>query len=105
MRIALWSLCFIAGIGYFAWQIYGRFGVLLKLRRDDGRDYSPKTWPKRIWNTVVYALGQKKFFLDDQPAGVMHIVIFWGFMVLSLQVITMFLRGWFPGFVIPGFQI
>lgn len=105
MIMLLWTVLFLVGIAYFSWQIYGRYGVLLKLRKDDARDYSTKTWPKRIQNVVVYAFGQMKFFRDDQPAGVMHIVIFWGFSILSLQVVTMFLRGWFPEFVIPGFQI
>lgn len=98
-----WTLVFLAGVGFFAWQIYGRFGVLLKARKDDGRDYSSKTWGIRFKNTLVYAFGQYKFFRDDQPAGWMHIVVFWGFLVLSLQVVTMFSRGWFPGFKIPLF--
>ncbi len=101
MPSLIWTLCFLAGIGFFSWQLWQRFGVLLKLRRDDGRDYSQKTFGKRISNTIIYAFGQWKFFRDDQPAGVMHIVIFWGFMTLSLQVITMFARGWFPEFHIP----
>jgi ferredoxin len=98
----VWTLAFIVGIGFFSWQLWGRFGVLLKLRKDDGRDYSTKTWSIRLKNMWVYAFGQKKFFRDDQPAGVMHIVIFWGFLTLSLQVITMFMRGWFAEFRIPG---
>jgi len=102
MMTAIWTILFLAGIGFFSWQMYGRLGVLLNLRRDDDRDYSPKTWGTRTKNTIVYAFGQYKFFRDDQPAGVMHIVIFWGFITLSLQVITMFVRGWFPEFVIPG---
>ncbi|NDD03810.1 MAG: (Fe-S)-binding protein, partial [Proteobacteria bacterium] len=47
-------------------------------------------------------LGQAKFFKGDQPAGLLHIFIFWGFITLGLQVVTMFLRGWFPGFTLPG---
>ncbi len=102
MTLALWTLCFLVGIGFFTWQIYGRLGVLLKLRRDDDRDYSMATLGTRLKNTCVYAFAQFKFFRDDQPAGVMHIIIFWGFMTLSLQVITMFARGWATEFVLPG---
>ncbi len=102
MTTLLWTLAFVAGIGFFVFQIWGRMGVLLTLRKDDGRDYSQKTWGKRVKNTILYAFGQYKFFLGDQPSGWMHIIIFWGFMTLSLQVVTMFLRGWIWDFRIPG---
>ncbi len=104
LNTILWTLCFLAGIGFFAYQLYGRFGVLLKMRRQDGRDYSTKHLGLRIKNTLVYAFAQKKFFSSDQPAGIMHMIIFWGFLVLGVQVTTMFLRGWFPTFVVPGFS-
>ena len=35
----------------------------------------------------------KKFLGGEQPAGLMHAVIFWGFLVLMLQVITLFVRA------------
>lgn len=102
MMVLLWTLVFLAGTGFFAYQIWGRMQVLLKARRDDGRDYSKKTWKLRIKNTLYYGLGQAKFFKGDQPAGLLHIFIFWGFITLGLQVVTMFVRGWFPDFVLPG---
>jgi Fe-S oxidoreductase len=105
MTILLWSLFFVVGIGFFGYQIRGRWINLTKARRDDGRNYDPKTWGIRLKNTLIYAFGQKKFFLGDQPSGMMHFVIFWGFMILSLQVITMFMRGWFPEFLLPGFSM
>lgn len=105
MTTLLWSLAFLVGIGFFTYQIAGRLKILFQMRKDDGRDYSAKTWGKRIENTLVYAFGQKKFFGSDQPAGIMHAIIFWGFVTLSLQVVTMFVRGWFPEFYLPGFQI
>src|SRR4051812_48724581 len=98
MAIAIWSLLFIVAIGFFGWQIYGRFAVLLKLRRDDNRDYGTATFGKRIYNTLLYAFGQFKFFRDGGLAGILHIIVFWGFVTLGLQVVTMFTRGWFPEF-------
>src|SRR5688572_28201023 len=102
MTPILWTLAFVIAIGLFSYQLYGRFKVLFRLRKDDGRDYSAKSWGPRIKTTLIYAFGQRKFFTGDQPAGIMHIVIFWGFVVLGLQVVTMFARGWFPGFHITG---
>lgn len=104
MTSLLWTLAFLTGIGLFAFQLYGRFKVLFQMRKDDGRDYSMKTWGKRFKNVIYYAMAQRKFFRDEQPAGGMHIVIFWGFIVLALQVVTMFLRGWYPYLSLPGFE-
>ncbi|MFM8316654.1 MAG: (Fe-S)-binding protein [Deltaproteobacteria bacterium] len=105
MTIILWTLAFLAAVGFFVHQMRGRILVLLKARRDDGRDYSKATWGKRLKAMLVYGLFQKKFFIGEQPAGLMHVIVFWGFTVLSLQVITMFTRGWFPEFTIPGLGI
>ena len=102
MTWLIWTFVFLVAMGFFLWQVGGRFRILVLMRKDDGRDYGPKTWPMRIRSTMVYALGQKKFFLGEQPAGVMHVLIFWGFLVLSLQSFMMFARGWFPEFRIPG---
>ncbi|MBV8956684.1 MAG: (Fe-S)-binding protein [Solirubrobacterales bacterium] len=58
---------------------------------------------KRINRTLVYGLGQKKFLRGEQPAGIMHALIFWGFVVLMLQVITLFGRAFDANWNIPGF--
>lgn len=104
MTALVWTTLFLIAIGYFLFQIYGRFEVLLKMRRDDGRDYGPASIATRIKNTVVYAFGQFKFFRDGGIAGILHIIVFWGFVTLGLQVATMFARGWAPEFTIPGFS-
>jgi len=103
MTAVIWTLCFLGAIGFFVYQLYGRFGALIRLRRDDGRDYSLATLPRRIKNLVVYGFAQKKFFLREQGNGIVHVIVFWGFLVLAVQVKTMFLRGWFPEFHVPFF--
>lgn len=100
----LWTLCFLTGVGALLFQLWGRFRLLLKARQDDGRDYSLRSFPLRARNALIYGFAQKKFFLGEQPAGLLHIVVFWGFSVLLFQVITMFARGWNPGFQLPGFS-
>ena len=98
----VWSLLFLAAGSLFGWQMWGRLKILTFVRKNDGRNYKSSTFVVRTRNMMVYAFGQKKFFKGEQPAGAMHVMIFWGFLILSLEVITMFLRGWFPGFKIPG---
>ena len=50
----------------------------------------------RLWNTFVIAFAQTKL-LKDFKAGLMHAVIFWGFLVLLLRAAQFFLMGFFPG--------
>ena len=52
---------------------------------------------------VVDGLGQRKFLRGEQPAGIMHALIFWGFVVLMLQVVTLFGRAFDATWDIPGF--
>ncbi|MFP5361858.1 MAG: (Fe-S)-binding protein [Thermoleophilia bacterium] len=56
---------------------------------------------ERLRRTAVYALGQKKFLKGEQPAGLMHAFIFWGFMILGLTVITLFGRAYDEHFYLP----
>ena len=57
----------------------------------------------RVKRMVVDGIGQRKFLSGEQPAGIMHALIFWGFVVLMLQVITLFGRALHSGWNIPGF--
>lgn len=105
MSIIVWTLAFLVAIGFFLYQVYGRFGVLFRLRRDDRRNYGSTSWFLRTKNTLYYAFGQAKFFRDGGVAGFLHMIVFWGFLILGVQVATMFIRGWFPGFHVPGFSM
>ena len=50
-----------------------------------------------------YGLGQKKFLTGEQPSGIMHALVFWGFVVLMLQVVMLFGRAFDADWSIPGF--
>jgi Fe-S oxidoreductase len=58
--------------------------------------------PQRLARAVVYGIGQKKFLRGDQPAGIMHAVIFWGFLVLMLQVVRLYVRAFDADFDLPA---
>ncbi len=57
----------------------------------------------RLKRMTIDGLGQRKFLVGEQPAGIMHALIFWGFVVLMLQVITLFGRAFDSTWNIPGF--
>jgi Fe-S oxidoreductase len=99
----VFSLCLIAALGLFSYQIWGRFALLRAAQPADRFDRIGE----RIRAVAVYALGQKKFvrpeaaIVHEQTAGWMHFFIFWGFTVLGIQVLTLFARAYHPGFFLP----
>ncbi|MHB1837320.1 MAG: 4Fe-4S dicluster domain-containing protein, partial [Solirubrobacteraceae bacterium] len=58
---------------------------------------------ERVRRMAVDGLGQRKFLRGEQPAGIMHALIFWGFVVLLLQVITLFGEAFDASWHITGF--
>jgi Fe-S oxidoreductase len=60
----------------------------------------------RIRNTLWIAFGQSKMFKDG-PAGWMHALIFWGFLILLFRALQFFYMGLFPYSVIefPGSEL
>lgn len=102
LSTVVWTLAFVALISLFVAQVYNRFRVFAKLR--PSARFSTADLPLRVKKTLVYAIGQLKFFRGskkDRVAGAVHAVVFWGFLVLGYQVVTMFARGWFPEFHVP----
>lgn len=55
----------------------------------------------RIAKTIEFALGQKRFFLRDVISGVMHAMIFWGFLVLGIQTFVWLMKGLYAPFEFP----
>ncbi|HET9062352.1 MAG TPA: hypothetical protein VFO62_03595, partial [Candidatus Binatia bacterium] len=86
----IWTLCFLGFVGFFGYQIWNRISVLLKLPAAPRFDRVPE----RFKALLVYGIGQLKFFKGEQPAGIIHAFVFWGFLILGAQVTTMFAQGW-----------
>ena len=99
MSTLLFLLIVVAALGFFAYTLYDRFRLLLAAKPVERFDRIGE----RVKAVLVYAFGQKKFVVGEQPAGWMHVLIFWGFMILGLQVVTMFGRTFSDHFFVPGF--
>jgi Fe-S oxidoreductase len=97
MNTLIFTLVMAAFLGYFGRTIYRRFVVLTRVQPVMKWDLLPE----RVMAVVVYAFGQKKFIAGEQPAGWMHFFIFWGFMILGVQVIHMFARAFIDEFYLP----
>ena len=89
----------IVGIGLFAYIMARRTAPLVRSAPDNRFDQIPL----RIKNLILVWLGQIR-----QPrymlAGVLHIVIFAGFLVLSVRSSSLVIIGIKEGFVLPGFD-
>ncbi len=95
--IATFVLLALAG-GFFAWTMRQRFGLLLKLRPEDRFD-QPEARAEALF---AFGFGQRRL-LDEPVAGLMHVLIFGAFLVVSLRTITMFGLGFSRDFHLPLF--
>jgi Fe-S oxidoreductase len=88
----------IIGIGCFAYIMARRIAPLVRAAPDNRFDRIDQ----RLKNLLVIWLGQLR-----QPrymlAGVLHIVIFAGFLILSIRSSSLVIIGLSDGFVLPGF--
>ena len=82
----------------FAWVLAPRLALLARARPADRLN----RYRRRAAQMLSDGLGQRRFLIGEQPSGVMHALIFWGFVVLSLQVITQFGRAFDANWHIPG---
>ncbi|MBI3801653.1 MAG: (Fe-S)-binding protein [Deltaproteobacteria bacterium] len=99
MSSLLFALVVLVAMGLFVHTVYDRVRLLLASRPIDRFDQLAE----RLKAVLVYAFGQKKFVTGEQPAGWMHFFIFWGFVILGLQIVTMFARAFSEHFYVPGF--
>ncbi|MGB9499193.1 MAG: (Fe-S)-binding protein [Dissulfuribacterales bacterium] len=86
----------VFALSVFLYIMYRRY-LLLRCGQSDPRFSS---LGKRFLGLFIYGILQKK-----QPrylwAGVLHIIIFWGFIILGLHSIDLVVQGLWPGFVLP----
>ena len=82
----------------FAYSLTRRIRVLMAGASENRFDRIPL----RIWKTIEYAFAQKRMF-RDLYAGVFHILIFGGFVVLTVRSLALVVEGLVPGFaLLPG---
>ena len=87
-EIALFYLTLLAFGGVFLLAAYDRFG-LLRYARGDSRLGNA---PQRVRAFLVYVMGQRRL-LTQAYGGILHALIFWGFVTLALRSINFLLDG------------
>ncbi len=89
-----------ARAGVMAILLAGAFGLfshtLFNLARNvwmGRKEPIPISLSQRIGSFLKYVIGQGRVILE--PAGVAHLFIFWGFLVLQLETVEYFIRGFY----------
>lgn len=92
MAIHLTAAVLVTGyaIFLFAHVVYSRY-LFIRLGRP-GTDEIKTSWKKRLKHTAAQMFGHGTL-LQDWRSGVMHLVIFYGFIVLQLGAIDLILQG------------
>ena len=89
----LFLLLVAAAGGFFALNVE-RLVRYLRIGRALDRNDHPI---RRLRNVLVVALGQSKLMRDPGP-GIMHALIFWGFIVLTAGTLELIAQGIYPPF-------
>ncbi len=84
---------FLAALSLFTYNLF-RIRTYLMLGRSENRFSNAG---KRIMKVLGIGIGQAKIFRDP-VAGLMHAMIFWGFLVLVTAVLEAFIQGFYSGF-------
>src|ERR671914_2072264 len=91
------TLAIVVSVGLFARRSFELVGYL-RLGRADDR--APRSWARKIKDQIVVVLGQRKLLQWTVP-GIMHALIFWGFIVLLTTIAEGFGAIYFDSFHIP----
>jgi Fe-S oxidoreductase/nitrate reductase gamma subunit len=93
VSVAVFLCVFAASAGLFALNVQ-RLVQYVRIGLPENRANDPRT---RLRNLLSIGIAQSKIF-REQPAGLMHATIFWGFMVLTAGTVEIFVQGVFGGF-------
>jgi Fe-S oxidoreductase len=93
------TILIVAALVTFGWVLWQRFAVLRLSAPDPRTDHIAL----RLKRLLLVGFGQSR-----QPrylvAGILHILIFAGFIILSIRSLTLLGIGFDPGFSLPGFD-
>lgn len=91
------SLLLVVAMSTFASLMVPRMRILLAQRKENLFDRIPE----RVAGTLKFAIGQWR--MPREPvAGLAHIFIFSGFLIVSLATVTHFVHAFVPGWKPPG---
>ncbi len=93
MKQIIFSIIFLLAFGFLFYNLKRIFSYI-KLGQPENRFSNPN---ERIKNVLKIAFGQSKL-LQDPTAGIIHFLIFWGFMLFLFAVLESLVQGFIPSF-------
>ncbi len=85
----------VVAAGAFGYSGY-KFSILFRLMKaHQGKGPVVDRLPERIVQTIIYVFGQKAV-LNNKYIGILHTVIFWGFIIITTGTIEQFLTTLHP---------
>lgn len=94
LKNIIFTLFFILAAGIFAWSCRNLVKYMLVARKKDDRFNRIGVRLKRVWNI---AFAQTKL-MRDPAAGILHLVIFWGFILFLFAVLEALIQGFYSPF-------
>ena len=98
-----WMILLVMGgasIGFFIYQVSKATRLVLIGSSDSRFD----SWGPRIVEFVIGWLGQKKV-LRDRVVGTMHVLMFWGFLMLASDMLDLATANAFSGKILPDILV
>ncbi|MGB9770471.1 MAG: (Fe-S)-binding protein [Candidatus Kapaibacteriota bacterium] len=93
VKIILFTIATIISFGFLGYNLY-RFSKILKFARQEKR--TDRFW-SRLKNALMIALFQSKI-LREPLAGIVHLLIFWGFLALLFSASEAVIQGFYSKF-------
>ncbi len=99
MNPLLMALLLIVGLGIFLRTMYYKIQLLRSLEPADRLNHIKD----RLKNMVIIAIGQKRLVgrRKERSSGLMHALIFWGFLILLIRSLQLYGTGFVEGFTLP----
>jgi hypothetical protein len=95
--LVIYLIVLLVSLGWFAFTVSRRLRVLAWANSVDVRG----NVDRRLGGVLKYVLGQWRLIHGDTAAGVMHFLIFWGFVVVLLNTAHFLIQGPIAEFDLP----
>ena len=86
-----------ASVSFFVYQVQKAIRLVLI----GGPDHRTDAWASRVMEVATGWLGQKRV-LEERVVGILHVLMFWGFLMLSSDMLDLATANWFSGELLPG---
>ena len=94
LKNIIFTLFFLMAVGFFIWSCRNLIKYMLVAKKKDDRFDKIGLRLKRVWNI---AFAQTKLLRDPAP-GILHLFIFWGFILFLFAVVEALVQGFYSPF-------